>query len=107
MKSREILPVIVLILFYLVTISKTILLFYSQLYFPDLDYIVSMNLINQEFLPYALIIKILMVLIVLSLIPGFYVVRKSFKDNISVELKNRFIPIIVGFFCNSTFDGFA
>jgi uncharacterized membrane protein len=96
MKSKKILPV-VLILFYLIVISRTILLFYSQLYFPDLDYIVSMSLISQEFLPYAGIIKILMGLIVFSLIPGFYIVRKAFKENISVEFKNIFIALVVGF----------
>lgn len=97
MNSKEILPVIILIMFYLVTIFKTILLFYSQLYFPDLDYIVLMNIISQEFSPYAFIIKIFMILIVFSLIPGFYMVRKAFKENISVEFKSRFIPIIAGF----------
>jgi hypothetical protein len=86
MKNKEI---VLIVLFYLFVIGKTIQLFY----FPN----PALSVIRQDFLSYVLIIKIIMILIVFSLIPGFYIVRKAFKENLSVEFKKRFIQVIMGF----------
>lgn len=44
MKSKNIIPITILALFYLVIIAKTVILYYSQLYFPDLDYITQIHI---------------------------------------------------------------
>lgn len=80
MKSKNIIPITILALFYLVIIAKTVILYYSQLYFPDLDYITQIHIINQQFLPYFGTIKILMAIIALILIPGFLMVKRDFKE---------------------------
>ena len=72
-----------LVLFYLITFSKTILLYYTQIYFPDLDYMVSLITISQEFAPYAQIIKIIMIFIVFSMIPCLFLIKKNIQENYS------------------------
>lgn len=79
MKPNKTVLITILALFYLITITKTLLLYYVQIYFPDLDYIVSINIISQEFITYTWIIKLIMVLIALSLIPGFITTKNNFK----------------------------
>ncbi|MBI5679401.1 MAG: hypothetical protein HZC47_00665 [Methanobacterium sp.] len=86
MKGKEILLIIV---FYLLVIGQTIKFFY----FPNS----ALSIIRQDFLPYVFFIKIIMILIVFSLIPSFYVVRKAFKEKWTIELENNFIKLIMGF----------
>lgn len=80
MKTKNIIPITILALFYIITLFKTVLLYYAQIYFPDLGYIVSINVISQEFAPYSLIIKLIMILIVLSIIPGYFILKKNIKE---------------------------
>lgn len=86
MKNKEI---ILIFLFYLLVIGQTIRFFY----FPNS----ALSIISQDFLPYVFFIKIIMILIVFSLIPSFYVVRKAFKEKWTIELENSFIKLIMGF----------
>jgi hypothetical protein len=69
-----------LILIYLITFTMNILLYYAQLYFPDLEYLTSMSTVSQEFIFYIPMVKIIMVLIAFSLVPGFFIIRKNARE---------------------------
>jgi phosphotransferase system glucose/maltose/N-acetylglucosamine-specific IIC component len=69
-------------------VIKNILRLY---YFPS-D---GLELIQAEFSNYALIIEIIMILICLSLIPGFYILRKASKESESFFKGEKFVTIIL------------
>ena len=72
MKSNKLFLIALFLLGLLVI--KNILRLY---YFPS----EGLELIQAEFSPYAFIIEIIMILICLSLIPGFYILRKASKES--------------------------
>ncbi|MDP3134055.1 MAG: hypothetical protein Q8M78_14095, partial [Burkholderiaceae bacterium] len=69
-------------------VIKNILRLY---YFPS----EGLELIQAEFSNYALIIEVIMILICLSLIPGFYVLRKAGNESESFFKGEKFVTLIL------------
>ncbi|MDP3567112.1 hypothetical protein [Sediminibacterium sp.] len=86
MRSNKVFLIAVFLLGLLVI--KNILRLY---YFPS-D---GLEFIQSEFSPYAFIIEIIMILICLSLIPGFYILRKAGNEYESFFKGEKFVTLIL------------
>lgn len=90
MKLNKKIFIVLLSLFYLLVIQKIISLYL----FPKTDFNLFLNQTQEDFMPYTIIIKIIIILIALSLIPGYYILKKAFKEEVPPNLKDRF-PILI------------
>ena len=105
MKFINVFSVSCSVLVYLIVIKSTLSMFYSINPF--------FSFIAQNFSQYALIIELIIVLIAFSIIPGFYVLRKAFKKESQLKIKETFISLIVALsvlppmlaFLNNIFTG--
>ncbi len=93
MKLNKKFIIIFLALFYLIIIQKIITLFL----FPDVGVNTSLSQLQQETLPYAIVIKIILLLMSLSAIPLFLVLKNNLRTNdlhISKEISIILILLI-------------
>ena len=86
MRSNKVF-LIALVLLGLLVIKNILRLYY----FPS----EGLEFIQAEFSPYAFIIEIIMILICLSLIPGFYILRKASKESESFFKGEKFVTLIL------------
>ena len=86
MRSNKVF-LIALVLLGLLVIKNILRLYY----FPS----EGLELIQAEFSNYALIIEVIMILVCLSLIPGFYILRKAIKESESFFKGEKFVTLIL------------
>ena len=91
MKLNKKFILVFLALFYLIVIQRIITLYL----FPDLGINTSLSQLQEEILPYALIIKIILLLIALNMIPLFIVLKKNLRTSDGPVSKEMFIIIIL------------
>jgi len=94
MNVREIILIFTTIVLYIIVIEKTIRLYL----FPEPD----LSIIFQDFRQHALSIKIIFVLIVSSLIPIFFHIKKEFN-----EVKLKKVPLGMVLWLSAIFTPFA
>lgn len=90
MKLNKKFIIVFLALFYLLVIQRIITLYL----FPDLG-VTPINQLQQETLPYVMIIKIVLLLIALSMIPMFLVLKKNLGIAEFPISKEMFITLIL------------
>ena len=91
MKLNKKFILVFLALFYLIVIQRIITLYL----FPDLCINTSLSQLQEEILPYALIIKIILLLIALNMIPLFIVLKKNLRTSDGPVSKEMFIILIL------------
>ncbi|MDI9435760.1 MAG: hypothetical protein QM396_07110 [Euryarchaeota archaeon] len=91
MKLNKKFILVFLALFYLIVIQRIITLYL----FPDLGINTSLSQLQEEILPYALIIKIILLLIALNMIPLFIVLKKNLRTSDGPVSKEMFIILIL------------
>ena len=91
MKLNKKFILVFLALFYLIVIQRIITLYL----FPDLGINTSLSQLQEEILPYALIIKIILLLIALNMIPLFVVLKKNLRTSEGPVSKEMFIILIL------------
>lgn len=91
MKINKKFILVFLALFYLIVIQRIITLYL----FPDLGSNNSLSQLQQETLPYAMIIKIILLLIALNMIPLFIVLKKNLRTSEGPVSKEMFIILIL------------
>ncbi|AUB55557.1 hypothetical protein [Methanobacterium subterraneum] len=90
MKLNKKFIIVFIVLFYLLVIQRIITLYL----FPDLG-VTPINQLQQETLPYVMIIKIVLLLIALSMIPMFLVLKKNLGIAEFPISKEMFITLIL------------
>jgi len=91
MKLNKKFILVFLALFYLIVIQRIITLYL----FPDLGINTSLSQLQEEILPYALIIKIILLLIALNMIPLLIVLKKNLRTSDGPVSKEMFIILIL------------
>ncbi len=90
MKLNKKIFLIILIIFYLLVMQKII----SMFLFPNNDFNLFLGEIQQELSAYGMIIKIIIILIALSIIPGCYILKRAFEEDLPPHIQKMF-PILV------------
>jgi hypothetical protein len=90
MKKHKTIITLILAFVYLLLIEKIISLYF----FPNIDPFLSE--IQQNLAPYASIIKIMLILVALSVIPGYYSLKKNITEDMPLKVKNIFYILIFG-----------
>lgn len=93
MKLNKKFIIVLLALFYIIVIQRIITLFL----FPDVGVNTSLSQLQQETLSYAIVIKIILLLMALSAIPLFLVLKKNLRTDalhISKEISIILILLI-------------
>jgi hypothetical protein len=85
--------IVFLVFFYLLVIQKIFTLYL----FPTTDFNIVLSQLNQEVLPYEIIIKITMLLIALSTLVAFVVLKNNLRTGLSPIPPEMFIIMILIF----------
>lgn len=93
MKLNKKFLIVFLALFYLLVVQKLI----TSYLFPNTDFNITLNQLNQEILPYAIIIKIVIFLIALSVLVVFVVLKNNLRTDLSPIPPEMFIILILIF----------
>jgi|WetSurMetagenome_2_1015567.scaffolds.fasta_scaffold630370_2 hypothetical protein len=93
MKLNKNFLIVFLALFYLLVVQKII----TSYLFPTADFNIALSQLNQEILPYAIIIKIAIFLIVLSVLVVFVVLKNNLRTDLSPIPPEMFIILILIF----------
>ena len=93
MKLNKKFLIVFLALFYLLVVQKIVTLYV----FPTTNFNIALSQLNHEILPYAIIIKIAMILIVLSVLVVFVVLKNNLRTNLSPIPPEMFIILILIF----------
>jgi hypothetical protein len=92
MKLNKKFIIVFLALFYLIVIQRIITLFL----FPDVGVNTSLSQLQQETLSYAIVIKIILLLMALSAIPMFLILKKNLRtDDLHVSEEMSIILILL------------
>lgn len=91
MKLNKKFIIVFLALFYFIVIQRIITLYL----FPDVGVNTSISQLQQETLPYAMIIKIVLLLMALSAIPVFLVLKKNLRTDDLPAPKEMLIILIL------------
>lgn len=91
MKLNKKLILVILALFYFIVVQRIITLYL----FPDVGINTSLSQLPQETLPYAMILKIILLLMALFMIPLFLVLRKKIGTDDHPVPKEMFIILIL------------
>lgn len=91
MKLNKKFITVILALFYLIVIQRIIILYL----FPDVGSNTSLSQLQQETLPYAVIIKIILLLVALNMIPLFLILKKKLGTGDRPVPKEMFIILIL------------
>ncbi len=93
MKLNKKFLIVFLALFYLLVVQKII----TSYLFPTTDFNITLSQMNQEILPYAIIIKIAISLIALSVLVVFVVLKNNLKRGLSPIPPEMLIILILIF----------
>lgn len=92
MKLNKKFIIVLLALFYIIVIQRIITLFL----FPDVGVNTSLSQLQQETLSYAIVIKIILLLMALSAIPLFLVLKKNLRtDDLHISKEISIILILL------------
>jgi hypothetical protein len=93
MKLNKKFLIVFLALFYLLVVQKII----TSYLFPTNDFNVTLSQLNQDILPYGIIIKISIFLIALSVLVVFVVLKNNSRTNLYPIPPEMFITLILIF----------
>jgi len=90
MNQNKNIILVILTLFYLLVILRIAIVYL----FPNTD--LQYSQIQQNLISYAIIIKIILILMALSVIPAYYSLKNNLTMEMSVKMKNMFHVLIFG-----------